>query len=127
MKGTEIGTRAGCALCHLLSPRVHTMMDMPFPRMSRPAQRMPPFARSVRREKELWEQRTGAWELGAVKCLYIYIYIYTHVHIHMRFKPACPSPFNQLWHMYLTTSKGPKQNKHTNYIAELFCFAEPSV
>jgi hypothetical protein len=70
MKGTEIGTRAGCALCHLLSPRVHTMMDMPFPRMSRPAQRMPPFARSVRREKELWEQRTGAWELGAVKCLY---------------------------------------------------------
>ena len=70
MKGTEIGTRAGCALCHLLSPRVHTMMDMPFPRMSRPAQRMPPFARSVRREKKLWEQRTGAWELGAVKCLY---------------------------------------------------------
>ena len=50
MKGTEIGTRAGCALCHLLSPRVHTMMDKPFPRMSRPEQRMPP-SRAVSGEK----------------------------------------------------------------------------
>ena len=65
MKGTEIGTRAGCALCHLLSPRVHTMMDMPFPRMSRPEQRMPPLARSVRREKELGTKDRG---LGAWRC-----------------------------------------------------------
>ena len=67
MKGTEIGTRAGCALCHLLTPRVHTMMDMPFPRMSRSGQRMPP-TRSVKRKR--LKQKTGDWELGAVKCLY---------------------------------------------------------
>ena len=66
MKGTEIGTRAGCALCHLLSPRVHTMMDMPFPRMSRPEQRMPPLRAQCQERKEIVETEDRG--LGAWRC-----------------------------------------------------------
>ena len=51
MKGTEIGTRAGCVLCHLISPRVHTRMDKPLIAYEPPRTTDAPHAQCQERKK----------------------------------------------------------------------------
>ena len=62
MKGTEIGTRAGCApLPPDISQGPHQVERAPLARVSRPEQRIPP-TRSVEEKRSKTEDRgLGAW------------------------------------------------------------------
>ena len=62
MKGTEIGTRAGCApLPPDISQGPHQVERAPLARVSRPEQRIPP-TRSVKEKRSKTKDRgLGAW------------------------------------------------------------------
>jgi len=64
MRGTEIGTRAGCALCHLISPRVHTRMDKPLSAYEPPRTTDAPHRAQCQERKEIVgtkDRGLGAW------------------------------------------------------------------